>query len=229
MRFRAWAGSVLVVMWSLGASSQVEASFLTMGHIEGSGIVWDGDSDVRTSNIFGGNLTSITSGDPTNLEIGVTLTGDNEANIFLRLLFTADLSGGFVPPPTWTTLNDASTPNLLGEFNELSSGQQASGDSPLVALSMDFNLLGVGNGPIALSSTQQGSLNTLLSTYPQTNFYVGILAEIQGNSMPEGALITFNVTTGSPPPPASVPEPSTALLLGVGAVGMIGRRFRKRA
>ncbi len=230
MRFRAWAGSVLVVIWSLSASSQAEAALLEMGEFNGSGIVWDGDSDVRTSNIFAAELSTITFGDPTNLGINVTLTGDDAATVALRLVLTPDLSGGFVPPSTWATVHDVAVPRLNGEFTDiLPSDIPPSVDEPRVALTLDFTVLGAGS--IGLSSDQQGSLSTLLSTYPTTNFYVGILAEIQGGSLAQGAHITFDVPTGSrpPTPPASVPEPSTALLLGVGAVGMIGRRLRKRA
>jgi PEP-CTERM putative exosortase interaction domain len=207
-----------------------------MGAIEGSGIVWDGDSEVRTSNIFQDTeLTRLF--DPAALAINVTLTGDDAVDILLRLIVTPDLTNasGFVPPSDWYTLDGAAPDALDGEFNEVDSGNAASaGDLAVVARFLDFNV--TGSGLINVGSADKAALSALLADYSGLSFYLGIAAVIRPEtladgtivgSMAPGALITFDVSTGLPPTPQPVPEPSTILLLGTGAMTVLGRRFRR--
>lgn len=90
-------------------------------------------------------------------------------------------------------------------------------------------------GAISISLSNGDSINTTVASYlmftstPLT--FIGIQSDTPFSSVvftdPSQSLMIDNFAFSSSPP-SVVPEPSTLTLLGIGAVGLVGYRWRRR-
>ena len=139
------------------------ASRLDTGpNADGGGIVWDGDSEVRTMNIFAHVLDTYNLADVGGFQVDMTLQNDFEnLTPTVRMILTLDLATAATYSGSLVTLDSV----RLNPWNSDLSGTGAvfNTTDPVVAFYAD---LAGGPGHYTLSATDQARFNALRQTFP---------------------------------------------------------------
>ncbi|MCI5161749.1 MAG: PEP-CTERM sorting domain-containing protein [Candidatus Electrothrix sp. AX5] len=86
--------------------------------------------------------------------------------------------------------------------------------------------IGVGGGDIRAISMTFSVDSPLFLDIDESNFGMRLMSFDEGDGNRDGSRKMIGGYDGTPPPPASVPEPASALMIGLGLIGLAG--FRKR-
>jgi PEP-CTERM motif-containing protein len=207
-------------------STPVSASFLRVGEFDGGSIVWDGDSEVRTMNLNGTNLTTIIFGDPSELYVQATLINDLDGLIGVHPLRLILSSADATENAAWLTLAEVQAISPALKTYDVTASADL--DRRVVAFYADLTSL--GSLQYGLTADQQTALDLLLASFPTQSFKIGLGVRL-GTSLTAGcdpfdfdcerAQARFDVLA------RDAPEPATLTLIAAGLAGIAIRRRRK--